>query len=251
MGFPSPLQLARSCITCSIPDVNIERDHPEWLTPNYIFNRPGFPNLNFSYVKPILGWFGKVAELIPPPTDPEKFASYFQKLATITIDMTLPKMQFDTLNSLQFPDFFKRPPYNYTLSLQWLNRIPRPQYDIEFEGKRFTPPNLKKLVFGHFTAKFNLFLEIVLGPLKKPEMPTIPSNYNDLIDLCLSKINANPHFELPKIPTWRLMNYEERIKIPAPWISPRRRPGLTGSWCSTMLRNIMPLQLISIMIMHM
>ena len=168
-----------------MPDANLEVNRPEWFEYDFIFNQYGFPNLSLSYVKPTLEWLGIAAELVPPPTDPEDFPDFLQKVAQLTANLTLPSMQAKTLFDLKFPT---GPGFNFNTSLDWLISLPSipklPEYKIEFEGASYYPPNLKELVFGHFTVKFNLFLEFIIGPLKKPEMPKIPS-----IDFYLNKIN--------------------------------------------------------------
>ena len=218
--FPTPLTIVEGCLTCSMPSMpgfDLKLSHPEWFTYDFIFKQYGFPNLSLSYVKPILEWFEIIMELIPPPTKPSKIPPYLQKLMSIISNMTLPSMQAKTLLDLKFPDIFEKPPFNYISSLQWLLlRVPKipklPKYQVEFNGIKYYPPNLYDLVFAHFTVKFDLFSDLIIGPLKKPEMPKVPSP-EDFINIYLNKINMK--LNLPTIPLWMLQSPTYRIKIPA------------------------------------
>jgi len=213
VGFPTPQGAVIGYLGCCLPDAELEINQPEWFEYDFIFNQYGFPNLSLSYVKPSLEWFEILMDLIPPPTDPEKFASYIQKVISLTANMTLPSMQAKTLLDLKFPT---GPGFDYNFSLEWLLAIPEvpkfPEYKIEFEGASYYPPNLKDLVLAHFTVKFDLFSDLIIGPLKKPKLPEIPS-YEDFINIYLNKINAK--LNLPTIPMWQLMSPEYKDKIPA------------------------------------
>lgn len=209
MPFPTPQAIVAGCLTCSMPDAELEINQPEWFEYDFIFNQYGFPNLNLSYIKPSLEWFEIIMELVPPPTKPDKIPPYLQKLMSMIANMTLPSMQAKTLLDLKFPT---GPGFNFYTSLEWLLDIPEipklPEYKIEFEGASYYPPNLRDLVFAHFTVKFDLFSDLIIGALKKPKLPEVPS-----IDFCLNKINAK--LNLPKIPMWQLISPEYRLKIPS------------------------------------
>lgn len=227
MAFPTPQTAAQTNVCCTM---NISPAQlPSLGLPS--INAHGALNLQLSFAQPIIGWFQKVKDLLPVPTDPDDFGRFIQKVAQLASQLTLPTMQLETLNSLKFPPTMAIKVGNnwqtvpITSSLDYLNKLkalpsdPRIKINmaIRYPGYSFQPPDLYDTVFAQFTSKFNIFKEKIIGPLKEwpPKLPKVP-DINELYQTITQTYSTlNPNIQLPNIPTWQLVSPSYQDRIPA------------------------------------